>query len=75
MILCSLEDAAREHPELFERWYSLRLSDDRNKLEAANAAFWTGGAFLHVPAGLVVQEPFEIVYAIGRRAPSSTAAR
>ncbi len=64
MILCSLEDAAREHPELFERWYSLRLSDDRNKLEAANAAFWTGGAFLHVPAGLVVQEPFEIVYAM-----------
>jgi Fe-S cluster assembly scaffold protein SufB len=62
--LCSLEDAAREHPELFAQWYSRRLTYDRNKLEAANAAFWTGGAFLHVPAGLVVEEPFEIVYAI-----------
>jgi Fe-S cluster assembly protein SufD len=64
VILCSLEDAAREHSELFAEWYSKRLTIDRNKLEAANAAFWTGGAFLHVPEGLVVEHPFEIVYAI-----------
>jgi Fe-S cluster assembly protein SufD len=65
VILCSLEDAAREHAELFAQWYSRRLTYDRHKLEAANAAFWTGGAFLHVPAGLVVEDPFEIVYALG----------
>ncbi len=64
VILCPLQDAAREHGELFEQWYSRRLTYDRHKLEAANAAFWTGGAFLHVPAGVVVEEPFEIVYAI-----------
>jgi Fe-S cluster assembly protein SufD len=27
-------------------------------------ALWSGGAFLHVPTGVVVEEPFEIVYAI-----------
>lgn len=64
VILCSLEDAFREHAELVEPWFSKRLTIDRNKLEAANAAFWTAGAFLHVPAGVVVEEPFEIVYAI-----------
>jgi Fe-S cluster assembly protein SufD len=64
VILCSLEDAAREHTELFTRWYSKRLTYDRHKLEAANAALWTGGAFLHVPAGVSVEDPFEIVYAI-----------
>jgi Fe-S cluster assembly scaffold protein SufB len=64
VILCSLEDAFRDHNELVERWYSKRLTIDRNKLEAANAAFWTGGAFLHVPASVVVEQPFEIVYAI-----------
>jgi len=64
VILCSLQDAFREHPELTEPWYSKRLTIDRHKLEAANAAFWTGGAFLHVPAGVVVEEPFEIVYSI-----------
>jgi Fe-S cluster assembly scaffold protein SufB len=64
VILCSLEQAADEHAELFERWYSKRLTIDRHKLEAANAAFWTGGAFLYVPDGLIVEDPFEIVYAI-----------
>jgi len=64
VILCSLEDAFREHGELVSEWYSRRLTIDRHKLEAANAAFWTGGAFLHVPAGVVVQEPFQVVYAI-----------
>jgi Fe-S cluster assembly protein SufD len=64
VILCSLEDAFRDHPELVEPWYSKRLSIDRNKLEAANAAFWRGGAFLYVPGDVVIAEPFEIVYAI-----------
>jgi Fe-S cluster assembly scaffold protein SufB len=66
VILCSLEQAFAEHGELVAQWYSKRLPIDRHKLEAANAAFWTGGAFLHVPAGVVVEQPFEIVYAIDR---------
>jgi Fe-S cluster assembly protein SufD len=66
VILCSLEEAFERHRELAERWYSKRLTLDRNKLEAANAAFWTGGAFLYVPQGVIVEDPFEIVYAIDR---------
>jgi Fe-S cluster assembly scaffold protein SufB len=66
VILCSLEDAFREHPDLVAPWYSRRMTIDRQKLEAANAAFWSGGAFLYVPPGVVVEDPFEIVYAIDR---------
>jgi len=64
VVLCPLEQAAENHGELFAKWYSKRLSSDRHKLEAANAALWTGGAFLYVPPGVVVEDPFEIVYAI-----------
>jgi Fe-S cluster assembly protein SufD len=64
VILCSLEDAARDHGELFSRYFMRRLLLDRDKLEAASAAFWTGGAFLYVPPGLVVEDPFQIVYEI-----------
>ena len=64
VILCSLEQAAAEHTELFERYYLRRLPLDRHKLEAASAAFWTGGAFLYVPPGLHVEDPFQIVYEI-----------
>lgn len=66
VILCSLEQAFEQHGELVSQWYSKRVPIDRHKLEAANAAFWTGGAFLYVPAGVVVEAPFEIVYAIDR---------
>ncbi|MHB8492671.1 MAG: SufD family Fe-S cluster assembly protein, partial [Solirubrobacteraceae bacterium] len=65
VVLCTLEHAALEHPETFERWYASRTTIDRHKLEAANAAFWTGGAFLHIPSGVSVQEPFEIVHVVG----------
>ncbi|HEU0249344.1 MAG TPA: SufD family Fe-S cluster assembly protein [Solirubrobacteraceae bacterium] len=64
VVLCSLEQAAKQHGELFAQWYSKRLTIDRHKLEAANAAFWSAGAFLYVPDGVVVEHPFEIVYAI-----------
>ena len=64
VILCSLQDAFHDHGELVSPWYSKRLRIDRHKLEAANAAFWTGGAFLYVPPGVTVEDPFEIVYAI-----------
>jgi Fe-S cluster assembly scaffold protein SufB len=66
VILCSLEQAFEEHREVVSQWYSRRLPIDRHKLEAANAAFWTGGAFLHVPPGVAIEDPFEIVYAIDR---------
>jgi Fe-S cluster assembly protein SufD len=66
VILCSLEQAFEQHGDLVAEWFSKRLPIDRHKLEAANAALWTGGAFLYVPHGVVVDEPFEIVYAIDR---------
>lgn len=66
VILCSLEQAFEQHKELVSEWFSKRLPIDRHKLEAANAALWTGGAFLYVPQGVIVEEPFEVVYAIDR---------
>ena len=72
VVLCPLEQALREdlphvpHAHAHARaHFSKRLTYDRHKLEAANAAFWGGGAFLYVPPNLVVENPFEIVYAIG----------
>ena len=64
VILCSLERAVEEHPELVERWYMRRLSADEGKFPAASAAFWTGGAFLHVPPEVRVERPFQVVYVI-----------
>ncbi|MDX6697665.1 MAG: Fe-S cluster assembly protein SufD [Solirubrobacteraceae bacterium] len=64
VVLSSLEDAASDHPDLVREHFMKRLPYDRHKLDAAAAAFWTGGAFLHVPDGVVVERPFQIAYVI-----------
>jgi len=63
VVLCSLEDGLRDSAAAREHFMS-RLTYDRDKFEAANAAFWTGGAFIHVPDGVTVDRPFQIVYVL-----------
>ena len=64
VVLTSLEQAAAEQPELVERWYMKRLSENEGKFPAATAAFWTGGAFLHVPRNVRVERPIQVVHLI-----------
>src|SRR5262249_52736207 len=64
VIFTSLERGVEEHPELVEQWYMKRLSEEEGKFPAASAAFWTGGAFLHVPKNLQIEKPFQVVYVI-----------
>ncbi len=64
VIFCSLEDAARDHQGLFQRYFMKRLTFDRDKFEAGTAAFWEGGAFLYVPENVKVEKPFQVVYSI-----------
>ncbi len=64
VIVCSLEQAVEEHPELVEPYFMKRLSAEEGKFSAATAAFWTGGAFVHVPDGVVVADPIQVLYLI-----------
>ena len=64
VVLTSLEEAVATHPELVERWYMRRLSEEEGKFPAAAAAFWTGGAFVSVPRDARIDKPLQIVYLI-----------
>lgn len=64
VIVMPLERAVIDHPELVQRWYMKRLSHDEGKFQAASAAFWTGGAFVHVPRGVVLDKPLQVVWLI-----------
>jgi Fe-S cluster assembly protein SufD len=57
VILMPLRQAAKDHPELVEpRLFSL-VHADRDRFAALHAAFFTGGTFLYVPDGVVVDKP------------------
>jgi len=57
VILTSLEEAVRQHPELVERYLGSAAGADIGKFAAQNVAFWTGGTFLYVPANTRVELP------------------
>jgi Fe-S cluster assembly protein SufD len=64
VIVMPLEQAAIEHEELVREHYMRRLSADEGKFPAATAAFWTGGVFVYVPAGVRLEKPIQSIYLI-----------
>jgi Fe-S cluster assembly scaffold protein SufB len=64
IVVMPLEQAVEEHPDLVEEHFAKRLPYDEGKFAAATAAFWTGGAFVHVPKNIQVEHPIQIVYLI-----------
>jgi Fe-S cluster assembly scaffold protein SufB len=64
VVVASLERGVEDHPELVEPWFRKRLPLDEGKFTAATAAFWTGGAFVHVPDGEVLDRPIQVIYVI-----------
>lgn len=59
VIFGSLGTVASEHPELVEKYLLTKAVDPSyDRYAALHAAFWSGGAFLYVPRGVSVDEPF-----------------
>ncbi len=56
VIVTSLEDAAREHPELVERYLGAVVPDD-DLFVARNEAGFRGGALVYVPRGVALERP------------------
>jgi Fe-S cluster assembly protein SufD len=57
VILEPLATAAQRHPELLEPALFSLVRADRDRFAALHAAFFTGGSFLYVPAGVEIEEP------------------
>jgi Fe-S cluster assembly protein SufD len=59
VIFSDLSTAMREHPELVAKYFMTEaVPVDFGKFEALHAAYWQGGSFLYVPAGVKVDAPF-----------------
>jgi len=61
VIFCSLETALAKHAELFRK--SIEETGRPEKFELLNKALFNCGAFLYVPAGIEITEPF--LFAVG----------
>ena len=64
VIFGRLSEMVGEHSELIQR-YLMRLVDrNTDKFSALHAAIWTGGTFLYVPRGVVVDQPLHVFSAL-----------
>ncbi len=61
VVASSLEDAFKNNFELAREYYAKRVGHDEGKFPAANAALWTGGAFIYVPPDVSLAAPLQIV--------------
>ena len=57
VLFMPLSEAARAHPRLVERYLFSALKPERDKFAALHTALFSGGTFLYVPDGVVVDRP------------------
>lgn len=60
VIFSDLTTAAKLHPELIQRYLHQVVKPDSDRFTALHSAVWSGGQFLYVPRGVVVDKPFRV---------------
>jgi Fe-S cluster assembly protein SufD len=64
VIFTDMATAAREHPDLVQKYFMTEcVAPSDGKLAALNGAFWQGGTFIYVPKDVEIEEPFQVVFA------------
>lgn len=59
VILTDIFTAAREHSDLFDRYFMTAIKADENLLTAYHLAYLNAGLFLYVPKDVVIEKPIE----------------
>jgi len=65
VILTDLSSAIREHTDLVERYLGKQVAIEESKFAALNAAMFSGGVFLYVPAGVEMTSPIHSLFQSG----------
>jgi Fe-S cluster assembly protein SufD len=66
VIVCSLAEALRKHAALVEPHLARHADYSKHPFTALNTAFLQDGVFVHVPAGVVVEEPISLRFNVNR---------
>ena len=64
VIFCSTDDALRNHPEIFKKYFNKLVKYDENKYTALNGAVWSGGTFIYIPPNTTIDRPLQSYFRI-----------
>jgi Fe-S cluster assembly protein SufB len=66
VIFDSIEDGLKNHPELFREHFSTVIPPADNKFAALNSAVWSGGSFVYIPKGVVLETPLQAYFRVNQ---------
>ena len=64
VIFCSTDDALKNHPEIFKKYFNKLVKYDENKYTALNGAVWSGGTFIYSPPHTTIDRPLQSYFRI-----------
>ncbi len=64
ILFVDMDTAVRQYPEIVQQYISRAVPIGDNKFAALNTAFWSGGSFVYVPAGVSVEIPLQAYFRI-----------
>ncbi len=64
VIFLDTDSALKKHPELFKQYFGTIVPMSDNKYAALNSCVWSGGSFIYVPKGVVLDKPLQSYFRI-----------
>ena len=64
VIFLSTDEALKEYPELFKKYFNNLVKYNENKFTALNGCMWSGGSFIYIPKGVKLDRPLQSYFRI-----------
>ena len=64
VIFLDTDTALKKHPALFKKFFGTVIPYTDNKFAALNSAVWSGGSFIYIPKGVVLDKPLQSYFRI-----------
>ena len=64
VIFLSMDEGLKQYPEIIRKHFGKIVAYGDNKLAALNTAVWSGGSFVYIPKGVVVDLPLQAYFRI-----------
>ena len=64
VIFLSTDDALKQYPDIFKKYFNNLVKFDENKFTALNGALWSGGTFIYIPPYTKLDRPLQSYFRI-----------
>lgn len=67
IIFTSTDNALKEHPDIFKKYFNKLVKYNENKFTALNGAVWSGGTFIYIPPHTKLDRPLQSYFRINSK--------